>query len=283
VIDDVTMRISHVIRGNDHLSNTPKQILMYGALGYPIPQFAHIPLILGSDKTKLSKRHTATAVLAYRDNGYLPEALVNYLVRLGWGYGDQEIFSLQEMIEKFSLEGVGKSAGIFNTEKLLWLNQHYIKETPPERLGQLLVPDLEKKGFSVEDPKWLAKIVRHQQERNKTLVEMADAIEYYFVEDITYQEKAAKKFLKPATADLFEELLEPLEALESFAPEVIDEMMRTFIERHELKLAKVAQPLRVALTGGTASPGIFDVMSLLGKVVVLQRVRQAIRWIRSSQ
>ena len=125
---------------------------MYNALGYPIPQFAHIPLILGSDKAKLSKRHTATAVLAYRDNGYLPEALVNYLVRLGWGYGDQEIFSLQEMIEKFSLEGVGKSAGVFNTEKLLWLNQHYIKETPPERLAQLLVPYLEKKGYSVSVP-----------------------------------------------------------------------------------------------------------------------------------
>jgi glutamyl-tRNA synthetase len=187
------------------------------------------------------------------------------------------------MIEKFSLEGVGKSAGIFNSEKLLWLNQHYIKETPPERLGQLLVPYLKKKGYSVEDPEWLAQIVRHQQERNKTLVEMADAIDYYFVEDITYQEKAAKKFLKSTTADLLEKLLNPLEALESFAPQALEEMMRTFLERQELKLAKVAQPLRVALTGGAASPGIFDVMSLLGKAVVLQRIRKAISWIRASE
>lgn len=283
VIDDATMKITHVIRGNDHLSNTPKQILMYQALGYPVPQFAHIPLILGADKTKLSKRHAATAVLSYRENGYLPESLVNFLVRLGWAYGDQEIFTLQEMIEKFSLEGVGKSAGVFNTEKLLWLNQHYIKEAQPEKLAELLTPFLEQEGYAVKDKGWLKQIIILLQERSKTLAEMAQQMNYYFVDEVTYQEKAAKKFLKPGTDEIFEELLACLEPLESFDPPTLEKIIRTYAEQKALKLGKVAQPVRIALTGGTASPGLFEVMTLLGKDAVIKRIHRAIDWINSSK
>jgi glutamyl-tRNA synthetase len=293
VIDDVTMEITHVIRGHDHLSNTPKQILLYEALGYPIPQFAHIPLILGQDKSKLSKRHAAVAVLSYQENGYLPEALVNYLVRLGWGHGDQEIFTFQEMIEKFSLEGVGKSPGVFDTEKLLWLNQHYIKEAQPERLAELLMPFLQERYPNLISPvdgekvspqsEWLKNAICTLQERSKTLVEMAEAMNYYFVDEIIYEEKAAKKILRPVAADILEELLPHLEPLESFDPQTLDTVIHGFMEEKELKLVKVAQPTRVAITGGSASPGLFDVMALLGKELVIRRIRQAIEWIRANR
>ena len=283
VIDDATMNITHVIRGNDHLSNTPKQILMYEALGYPVPQFAHIPLILGQDKTKLSKRHAATAVLSYLENGFLPEALVNYLVRLGWAHEDQEIFTTQEMIEHFTLKGVGKSAGVFDTEKLLWVNHHYMMEAQPERLAELLLPHLEKIGITTENNERLQQIVKLQQERSKTLVEMAEAITYYFTDEVTYQEKAAKKILRPVAADLLEEFLPRLEALETFDPESLEQLIRSFIEEKELKLVKIAQPIRVSLTGGTASPGLFEVMELLGKPAVEKRIRDAIEWIRTKR
>jgi glutamyl-tRNA synthetase len=282
VVDDATMQISHVIRGSDHLNNTPKQALLYDALGYPQPQFAHIPLILGADKAKLSKRLAATAVLAYRDNGYLPEALVNYLVRLGWGYEDQEIFTTAEMIDKFTLDAVNKSAGVFNPDKLLWLNQHYIQTAAPDRLAQLLRPFLEQRGHRVDDMAWLQQVVITLQERSKTLVEMAAAMDYYFQDTITYQEKAARKFLKPATAEMFEQLLPRLEALPAFDPATLEPVLRAFAEQHEVKFGKLAQPLRVALTGGTASPGIFEVMALCGKPAALKRLRDAIAWIRVS-
>ena len=292
VVDDVTMKITHVIRGNDHLSNTPKQILLYQAFGYPIPQFAHIPLILGQDKTKLSKRHAAVSVLSYRDNGFLPEALVNFLARLGWGYGDQEIFTLQEMIEKFSLEGVGKSAGVFNTEKLLWTNQHYLKQADLPRLAKLLFPYLEQKypnpicpvngeRLSANNTEWLQQVIVTLQERSKTLVEMADAMAYYFAETIIYQEKAVKKCFGPGTDTMLEALIASLEMVADFTPTNLDQVLHAFAQQQNLELGKVAQPMRVALTGGSASPGIFDVMALLGKETVLRRLRRALEWIRS--
>ncbi|MBI3753786.1 MAG: glutamate--tRNA ligase, partial [Deltaproteobacteria bacterium] len=198
VVDDATMEITHVIRGDDHLNNTPKQIMLYEAFDYPIPKFAHLPMILGSDKTRLSKRHGATSVISYKEMGYLPHALVNYLARLGWSCGDQEVFTIEELTEKFSLENVGKSSGVFNPEKLLWLNHHYIKESGPDELAKLLLPFLEAKGYDVganlvfapkgrlqESP--LPAIVKNLQERSKTLVEMADAAEFYFKEDIVYE------------------------------------------------------------------------------------------------
>lgn len=293
VIDDATMEISHVIRGNDHLSNTPKQILMYEALGCPVPEFAHLPLILGEDKSKLSKRHAAVSVLTYRDEGYLPEALVNFLVRLGWSHGDQEIFSLEDMIEHFNLDEVGKSAGVFNTEKLLWLSQHYIKEANTERIGKLLLPFLQERYAEVTNPvsgeeitidsAWLHKVVQLQQERSKTLGEMADAIGYYFVEELEYDPKAAKKNLRPVAADLMEKLVPHLEKLEQFDQSTLEACFKTFIEEQEIKLVKIAQPVRVAITGGSASPGLYDVMTMLGKNLVIQRINRAIHWIRTER
>lgn len=293
VVDDVTMQITHVIRGNDHLSNTPKQILMYEALGYPLPQFAHTPLILGSDKAKLSKRHGATATLTYRDEGFLPEAIVNFLVRLGWSFGDEEIFSRQELIEKFSLEGIGKSAGIYNKEKLLWLNQHYIKVAAPERLATLLMPFLKQKypvlkcpvdGAELSpDSPWLYQAIATLQERSKTLVEMADLLDYYFVEDVTYQDKAVKKFFTPEAADILEALVTVLEPLEPFEPKTLETAVHGFAEQRGLGLGNVAQPVRVALTGGTASPSLFDVVALCGKPVVLKRLHRAIQSIRAGK
>ena len=276
VVDDMTMQITHVIRGNDHLSNTPKQILMYTALGYPTPQFAHIPLILGADKAKLSKRHTATAVMSYRDSGYLPEALVNYLARLGWGFGDQEIFSRAEMIAHFTLDGVGKSAGIFNPDKLIWLNQHYLKNTPPEELAVLLQPYLAQKGYAIGDPARLPQIVALYRERSRTLAEMAETLAYYFVADVQYDAAAARKFFTPAAAALLQALRPELEALEQFTVETLDHIMRDFCAARDLKFGTLAQPLRLALTGGAASPGLFEVMALLGKTVVISRIERAI-------
>ncbi len=294
VIDDATMAMTHVIRGNDHLSNTPKQILMYAALGYPLPQFAHIPLILGEDKSKLSKRHAAVSALTYREEGYLPEALVNFLVRLGWSHGDQEIFTLKEMIQHFSLKDVGKAAGVFNTEKLLWLSQHYIKEADPERIETLLRPFLQERHVELKCPvngetittgknAWLQQVIRLQQERSKTIAEMADAINYYFVGQVEFQAKAAKKILRPVAANLLELLLPQLEALDSFEPQALEEVFRHFIEEQEIKLVKIAQPVRVAITGGSASPGLFDVMSLIGKTLVIERIRKALHWIRTER
>ncbi|PID57995.1 glutamate--tRNA ligase [candidate division KSB3 bacterium] len=293
VVDDARMKISHVIRGNDHLSNTPKQILLYNALGAPVPHFAHIPLILGKDRSKLSKRHAATSVLSYRDGGYLPEALVNYLVRLGWSHGDQEIFTLQEMIENFSLEGVGKSSGIFDTEKLLWLNHHYIKKADPKRLAFLLLPLLKERyevlyspvtGDTVdENSPWLWQLIEFQKERSKTLIEMADALGYYFVDNLVYDEKAAQKNLRPVAADLMEEFLPRLEAIETFTTATLEDTMRQFLEIQGIKMVKIAQPIRVSITGGSASPGLFDVMVALGKDTVLKRIRQAVEWIRTKR
>ncbi len=200
VVDDVDMNITHVIRGDDHLNNTPKQIHIYSALGYEIPLFAHLPMILGSDKARLSKRHGATSVLAYREMGYLPEALVNYLVRLGWSYGDQEIFTREELIEYFSFESVGKSAAVFNPEKLLWLNSQYIMNSTPENLADLVRPFLIREKIigehQVLDKEWLSKAIITLKERSKTLMELAHSLRYYISEDIEYNLKAKEKFLK---------------------------------------------------------------------------------------
>jgi len=179
VIDDAEMGINLVIRGDDHINNTPRQILLYQALNYPIPEFAHVPMILGADKKRLSKRHGATSVMVYQEMGYLPEALINYLVRLGWSFGDEEIFSLDDLINKFSLENVGRSAGVFNPEKLLWLNSHYIKTGDPERLAELLKPFLEQKQIKIADGPNLIDVVQSLQERSATLIEMTAGAEFY--------------------------------------------------------------------------------------------------------
>ncbi|MCD6581033.1 MAG: glutamate--tRNA ligase [Desulfuromusa sp.] len=275
VIDDAEMGISLVMRGDDHINNTPRQILLYEALGYSVPKFAHVPMILGSDKKRLSKRHGATSVMAYQKMGYLPEALVNYLVRLGWSSGDEEIFSMADLIEKFSLDSVGRSAGVFNPEKLLWLNSHYIKTGDPQRLAELLKPFLEQKEIVIEGGPDLIAVVKSLQERSATLIEMAAGAAFYFVGQIEYDEKAKNKFLKPEQKELFSILLEKLGACTVFTEELLEPAFAEVMENAELKFGKVAQPLRVALTGGVPSPGIYEVLQVLGKKISLQRIEQA--------
>jgi glutamyl-tRNA synthetase len=276
VIDDAEMGINLVIRGDDHINNTPRQILLYEALGYPVPEFAHVPMILGADKKRLSKRHGATSVMVYKDMGYLPEALVNYLVRLGWSCGDEEIFSMDDLVEKFSLDNVGKSAGVFNPEKLLWLNSHYIKTGDPARLADLLRPFLLDKGIALEKGPDLTAVVKSLQERAATLVEMADGAAFYFFDQVTYEDKARAKFLKPEQKSLFETLLAELEKCAEFSEASLEAAFARIMEISELKFGKVAQPLRVALTGGTASPSIYEVLQVLGKESSLKRIRQAL-------
>jgi glutamyl-tRNA synthetase len=280
VVDDVDMRITHVIRGDDHLNNTPKQIQFYQAFGYAVPKFAHLPMILGADKTRLSKRHGATSVMAYRDMGYLPEALVNYLVRLGWSYGDQEVFTRDELVTHFSFEHVGKAAAVFNPEKLLWLNGQYIMGTPPERLAEAVRPFLLQGHIISEDEvldaTWLAKAIHTLQERAKTLVELAASLRYFIVEDIMLNEKAKEKFLNEQGRVLLQELRERLSGLAEFSKPRLEELFKAIVEKHGVKLGALAQPVRVAVTGGTESPGIYEVLEVLGKEKVLRRLEKAI-------
>jgi glutamyl-tRNA synthetase len=280
VVDDHDMRISHVIRGEDHLANTPKQIQLYEAMGYPVPEFAHVPLILGIDKARLSKRHGATSVMAYRDQGYLPDAVVNYLARLGWSHGDEEIFSRDELIQKFRIEDVGKSAGIFNPEKLDWLNSHYLKTLPLERVARDLRPFLEAKGHEGLDEAWIAKMAATLRERAKTLVELARLGSFYFGEEVAIDEKAGAKFLKADSLPLLEELTARLEALPTWDVAQIQQVFEALMQERSLGLGKIAQPARVAVTGGTVSPGIFEVLDVLGRERTLARLRRALEWAR---
>ena len=286
VIDDALMGITHVIRGDDHVNNTPRQVPLFEALEYPVPKFAHVPMILGADKSRLSKRHGATSVLAYQEMGYLPEALVNYLVRLGWSHGDQEIFSLQEMIEKFSFDHVQASAAIFNPEKLQWLNAEYIKQGDLRHMAALLRPFLEKQGCDREEfvhPRGgLEAVIPHLRERAKTLVEMADWTMPYVMESVATDEAAAEKFLTPTSAAGLKKFAERVKTVDPFSKETLEPVVHTILEEEHLKMGKFAQPLRVALTGRTFSPGIYEVMELLGKERTLQRIERALTRIGSS-
>ncbi|NOY44646.1 MAG: glutamate--tRNA ligase [Deltaproteobacteria bacterium] len=282
VVDDALMGITHVIRGDDHLNNTPRQIQLYQALGYPLPRFAHVPMILGPDKKRLSKRHGATSVEAYRDAGFLPEALVNFLARLGWSHGDQEIFSLQELIDLFDLDGVGRSASVFNEDKLLWLNAHYIKECPQDRLVDLVRPFLERKGYDTADRGKLAVLVEAFRPRCKTLAEFAEKATPYFVREIEVDPAAAKKHLKASIAPVLADLLEAFRAVERWD---VPSLERAFLEvvegKHALKIGKAAQPLRVAVTGTTVSPGIFETLVLVGREWALERIERALEMARA--
>lgn len=277
VVDDIDMAITHIIRGDDHLSNTPRQIHFYQALGSPLPQFAHVPLILGTDKARLSKRHGATSVMAYREMGYFPEAVVNYLVRLAWSHGDQEIFTRQELINMFALDNVGRAAGVFNPEKFLWVNFHYLKNKPLAQLAQDVIPYIKAKGYPVpQDRRWLEKMLATLRERAKTLVELVDMARYYLDDRITYDEKAAAKFLTPVAADSMTALGAKLAALDEFTEINIERAFADTLEERGLKMGDLAQPVRVALTGSTVSPGIHDVIAVLGKDRSIARLRQAV-------
>ena len=288
VVDDATMGITHVIRGNDHLNNTPRQIQIYQALGYPLPRFGHVSMILGPDKKKLSKRHGAQSVMEYQKLGYLPQAVVNYLVRLGWSYGDQEEFTLQELIEKFSLEAVGKSPAAINPGKLDWLNSQYMKRMDPEQLAQLVLPFLRAKGYLLgeltdREKTLLGKAVQSLRERAKTLVEMADLMEFYFRHDIVYEEKVSEKFLGKESAFLFEEILQAVSKVEQLDKEGCHRLIQELAERRAEGLVKIAQPLRVALTGKTVSPPMDEVMEALGKEEIVRRMERVIKYIKERE
>ena len=276
VIDDITMNITHVIRGDDHVNNTPRQILIYKALGAPLPEFGHVPMIHGEDRSPLSKRHGATSVMEYKHMGFLPEALINCLVRLGWSHGDQEIFSRSELIEKFSLDNVGKSPSIFTMEKLFWLNAHYIKEKAPQELIPPLKPFLEARGYPEKPDAYLAGAIRTLQPRSRTLVEMAEAMRFYMIDVPEYDPEAVKKFLKPEMRAPLERVTADLEKLDDYSEASLEEAFRKIIEDLGVKFGKIAQPIRVALTGTTISPGLFEIIHVLGKETVLKRLRMGL-------
>jgi len=275
VVDDALMGITHVIRGDDHLNNTPRQILLYRALGYDVPLFGHVPMILGADKARLSKRHGATSVMAYKEMGYLPEALINYLVRLGWSRGDQEIFGLEELIACFSLEAVGKSPAVFNPEKLLWLNQHYLKSSSDERLAREMIPFWEKRGIGPADEGFAGKVVADLKGRVKTLEELAEAGSFYFDDDLAYDRQTAGKFFLKETADILSLLIQRLPGVADLSKPGIEAFLKGLAEERQIKLKELIQPLRVALTGRTVSPGIDEVIITLGIDRVIKRLRKA--------
>lgn len=275
VIDDMDMGITHVIRGDDHINNTPRQVLIYQALGLNPPLFGHLPMIHGADRTKLSKRHGATAVIEYRKDGYLPQAMVNYLARLGWGYKDEEIFTPDDLVAKFDLKDVSKSAAIFNPEKLLWLNQQYMMKESNENLLELARPFLDPAAAAFSrDP--LLNVAEIFKPRAKTLVEMGEQSRFLFAEAIEPDPEAAKKFLTPETKILLSELVRKLRDLAAFNESEIESVFRQIVEAKGIKLGKVAQPVRVALTGKTVSPGLFEIMVILGKEKTLARIESAL-------
>lgn len=280
VVDDAQMGITHVIRGDDHVNNTPKQMLLYEALGYEVPLFGHVPMILGADKARLSKRHGATSVMAYKDMGYLPEALVNYLVRLGWSHGDQEIFTIEELVREFSLEAVGKSAAVFNQEKLLWLNQHYIKNYPQEKLLEVVLPFWSGKGFDVSDSDFVRQAMENLRTRSRTIAEMAESGSFFFKEKVDYEPEAAEKFLTAEYLGHLEAVAGRLPNLADYTKDGLEGFLRALAEERGIKLKWLAQALRVALTGRAVSPGIDEVMATLGRQRVMRKIDRAIEYIR---
>lgn len=283
VVDDITMGINTIIRGDDHIMNTPKQILLYQALESPLPLFGHVPMVLGSDRSRLSKRHGAMSVTAYREMGYLPDAFINYLARLGWSYGDQEFFTRTELVEKFSLENIGRSAGIFDTDKLLALNAEHIMAQPPQDLVKPLAPFFKTQGYDIQPGAFIESVIKTLQPRSKTLKDMAADALFYFRDTIDYEEKAARKFLKPAAQEPMQLLGVELENIEDFSEATLEDAFKTVMQKTGLKLGKIAQPVRVALTGRTASPGIFEIIEIIGKEKVIDRLKRAVEYIENQQ
>jgi len=282
VVDDMDMGISHVIRGDDHINNTPRQINILNALSAELPKYAHVPMILGSDGARLSKRHGAVSVMQYRDDGFLPDALLNYLVRLGWSHGDQEVFSIDEMIELFDLDGCNVSASTFNPEKLLWLNHQYIMNGEPEHVAKHLEWHMKNQGLDVANGPALVEVVKAQRERSKTLVEMAAASHYFYQDFESYDEKAAKKNFKAGSDEVLQALLDAFSQIEEWDGEKLHQIVLDTAEAMELKLGKVAQPLRVAISGAGVSPAIDITLSLLGREKTLARMQTAIEFIKEK-
>lgn len=283
VIDDLDMNITHVIRGDDHLNNTPRQINILKAMGEAAPTYAHVPMILGEDGSRLSKRHGATSVVAYRDMGYLPEALLNYLVRLGWSSGDQEIFSIDDMIELFDVEKVNKAASTFNPEKLLWLNQHYIKSDKSARIAHLLSSHIGDLGIDPGPPPPLADVVAAQQERAKTLLELADVCAFFYKDFDEFDEAMAKKQLKVAAEAPLKLVKDKLAALTDWEQEAIHDVIQGAAEEMDVKMGKIGMPLRVAVTGGAPSPSLDLTVYLIGRDACLRRIDKALAYIEQRK
>ena len=278
VVDDMDMGVTHVIRGDDHLNNTPRQINMLRALGATPPVYAHVPMILGPDGAKLSKRHGAVSVLQYKEDGYLPDALLNYLVRLGWSQGDQEVFTREEMISAFDIKDVNKAAAAFDPEKLLWLNQQHIMRAPVGALASGLRSRLAALGVVVDDDRLLEGVANAQRERAKTLNEMAQNSLFFFCEIEAYDEKAARKNLTDDAAPVLQALEDGFKALSEWNAGSIHEVINAVAQRYGVGLGRVAQPLRVAVSGGAVSPPIDITVALLGKEKTCARIEAAMRW-----
>ena len=275
VVDDMDMGITHVIRGDDHLNNTPRQINILRALGAEPPRYGHLPMILGPDGTKLSKRHGAVSVMQYRDEGYLPEALLNYLVRLGWSHGDQEIFSLDELVRLFDIGDVNQSASAINPDKLLWLNQHYVKTLDPDRVARELSWHFGQIGIDPSTGPEPRQVVLAQRDRCRTLREMAETSAYFYREFSDYDEKAFRKNMTPETLPVLQALHDGFRALGAWEKEAVHQVVLRTAEILDLKMGKVAQPLRVAITGSTASPAIDETLVLVGRDRTIGRIERA--------
>ena len=283
VVDDLDMGVTHVIRGDDHLSNTPRQINILRALGAEPPKYAHVPMILGADGKRLSKRHGAVSVMQYREEGYLPEALLNYLVRLGWSYQDQEIFSSDEMIEFFDLKDVNKAASTFNPEKLLWINHQYIMNSDPAHIAHHLSWYMGNLGIDPAIGPDLVEVVKVQRERAKTLVELAEISAFYYQDFEVYNKKAAKKAFKPAAIEVLEKAKEGMQALKDWNQQDLHALIESIVEVLEVGFGKVGMPLRLAVTGGAPSPELDLTLYLIGREACLRRIDKAIEYIHKTE
>jgi len=281
VVDDMDMQVTHVIRGDDHINNTPRQINIYRALGAEPPLFAHVPMILGDDGARLSKRHGAVGVMQYRDDGYLPQALLNYLVRLGWSHGDQEVFSIEEMVELFDIKDVNRKASAFNTEKLDWLNQHYMKTLPATEVAEHLTWHFTDQGINTDNGPALEDVVAVQAERVKTLKEMAAQSQIFFEGYEELDANAAKKHLRPVANEPLKAMLKNLQALDDWTPDPLHDVIDRVAAELEVGMGKVAQPLRVALTGAGVSPSIDKTLWLMGKQRSLEGIGKALAFIEA--
>lgn len=283
VIDDWDMEITHVIRGEDHINNTPRQINILKALGAPVPEYAHVSMILGDDGKKLSKRYNAVSVMQYRDEGYLPEALLNYLVRLGWSHGDQEIFTIDEMIEHFTLEAISKSASAFNTDKLLWLNHHYINTLPAEKVAVHLDWHIKQQNIDTSNGPSLVELIKLLGERCKTLKEMAESCHYFYVDFDTFEETAAKKHLRPVARQPLEVVRDKLSAITEWTDENVHQAIQDTADELEVGMGKVGMPLRVAVTGAGQSPGLDVTVHAIGKTRSVARINKALDFITERE
>lgn len=279
VVDDLDMKITHVIRGDDHINNTPRQINILKAMGHEAPTYAHVPMILGEDGARLSKRHGATSVIEYRDMGFLPEALMNYLVRLGWSSGDQELFTLDEMISLFDVVDVNKAPSSFNGEKLQWINQQYLKEEDASRIAQLLSVHLGDLGIDPSEGPDLEEVVVAQRERAQTLIELAEMSQFYYRDFEEFDEKMAKKQLRPVAAEVLQAAQTALKALDNWNIEAIHDVIHGVAEQLEIKMGKVGTPLRVAVTGGAPSPSLDLTIYLIGQEACERRINKALEYI----